>query len=443
MPVEEAYRIRTGESGEETLQAHPDAAVEVAGDGPRGHASGIDGAASAAPSRIEPPARRLRAVHLQMVDAVLGGRRPRARWPSWPRRPPARPSPSSCRGWASRSLAGRQADLGALRRYVGERCRGRPVAGAARRRRRGADRHRRRAARRRAAARRRRPPAPEAGEFLQIAAVAALTEVADRRRRRAEVERTVRDSFLEELRARRPAGRRRDRAPRGARSGCDLRRGAVALCAELTTERPRHVARHALRRARRRAGPAARGRARVRAAARRRRRRPGGGRRSRRAAVAERLRRHGAVGRLELLRRARATSAARSRRPSWCSTCCAAATCRSARTSARAPTGCCSACFASHPDEVRSFYEDTVAPLVRYDEQYGSDLVADARDLPRAQLRDGRRRGGDLRAPPHDRLPARAREGADRAWTPRRPRTASASGSGLKAYRIVAPRLPR
>ena len=26
MPVEEAYRIRTGESGEETLQAHPDSA---------------------------------------------------------------------------------------------------------------------------------------------------------------------------------------------------------------------------------------------------------------------------------------------------------------------------------------------------------------------------------------------------------------------------------
>ena len=30
MPVEEAYRIRTGESGEETLQAHPDAAANVA-----------------------------------------------------------------------------------------------------------------------------------------------------------------------------------------------------------------------------------------------------------------------------------------------------------------------------------------------------------------------------------------------------------------------------
>jgi len=30
MPVEQAYRIRTGESGEETLQAHPDAATSFA-----------------------------------------------------------------------------------------------------------------------------------------------------------------------------------------------------------------------------------------------------------------------------------------------------------------------------------------------------------------------------------------------------------------------------
>ena len=29
MPVEEAYRIRTGESGEETLQAHPEVAAEA------------------------------------------------------------------------------------------------------------------------------------------------------------------------------------------------------------------------------------------------------------------------------------------------------------------------------------------------------------------------------------------------------------------------------
>ena len=31
LPVEEAYRIRTGESGEETLQAHPGVAAQATG----------------------------------------------------------------------------------------------------------------------------------------------------------------------------------------------------------------------------------------------------------------------------------------------------------------------------------------------------------------------------------------------------------------------------
>ena len=31
--------------------------------------------------------------------------------------------------------------------------------------------------------------------------------------------------------------------------------------------------------------------------------------------------------------------------------------------------------LASHPEEVRSFFEDTVAPIVAYDDQYATDLV--------------------------------------------------------------------
>jgi len=31
--------------------------------------------------------------------------------------------------------------------------------------------------------------------------------------------------------------------------------------------------------------------------------------------------------------------------------------------------------LASHPQEVRSFYDDTVAPLAGYDEQYSTDLL--------------------------------------------------------------------
>ena len=57
MPVEEAYRIRTGESGEETLQAHPDAET----------------AAALAVEAQPLVAERLRSVHLEMVEAVLAG----------------------------------------------------------------------------------------------------------------------------------------------------------------------------------------------------------------------------------------------------------------------------------------------------------------------------------------------------------------------------------
>ena len=32
--------------------------------------------------------------------------------------------------------------------------------------------------------------------------------------------------------------------------------------------------------------------------------------------------------------------------------------------------------LASHPDEMRSFFEDTVAPVVRYDDRYHTDLLA-------------------------------------------------------------------
>ena len=40
--------------------------------------------------------------------------------------------------------------------------------------------------------------------------------------------------------------------------------------------------------------------------------------------------------------------------------------------------------LASHPEEVRSFFEDTVAPIVRYDDQYGDRPRRHARRLPRA-----------------------------------------------------------
>src|SRR5204863_8730954 len=82
-------------------------------------------------------------------------------------------------------------------------------------------------------------PTTETSEYLHLAAVASLTEVAVEEAR-DEVEQNLRGSFLEDLRA--GSGLPPDElVRRGARLGCDLSRGAIALCAELHTDRPRHV----------------------------------------------------------------------------------------------------------------------------------------------------------------------------------------------------------
>ena len=57
MPVEEAYRIRTGESGEETLQAHPEVAAQATAIG-EGRTQGRP-VASSLPCRPSPTSRRL------------------------------------------------------------------------------------------------------------------------------------------------------------------------------------------------------------------------------------------------------------------------------------------------------------------------------------------------------------------------------------------------
>jgi hypothetical protein len=85
----------------------------------------------------------------------------------------------------------------------------------------------------------RREPAADAAEFLHLAAVACLTEVAIEEARE-EVERNLRGSLLEDLRGR-PDLEADEIARRAQRLGCNLTAGVVALCAELTSGRPRHV----------------------------------------------------------------------------------------------------------------------------------------------------------------------------------------------------------
>ena len=218
-------------------------------------------------------------------------------------------------------------------------------------------------------------PAPRPAEFLHLAAVACLTEVAVEEAKE-EVEQNLRGSFLEDLRSRRATSTRARSSAAPARLGCDLARGAVVLCAELTTDRPRHVvatiagdypgalAQHL-------DGP------RLRAAA--------GDRRRRRA-------RDDADGARASWPRACSATASSASRPSTPIPAELAARDPGGRAGARRPapaptarpiaedigTGTYRLLFrvlASHPEEVRSFYEDTVAPIVRYDDQYRTDLV--------------------------------------------------------------------
>jgi sugar diacid utilization regulator len=378
---------------------------------------------------------RVRAVHLRMVDAVLGGDGLEG---------VAALAAGEAGGvvaivvprLGAAAASGPIADMPGLRRYVGERARGRaaavppgvtaevPIAtgdeqlgcvlllGDA-------------------------EPTPMAIEFLHVAAVACLTEVAVEEAR-IEVEQNLRGSFLEELRGRDDLDAD-DVLRRAARLGCDLSHGAVALCAELSSDRPRHVVatiagEHPGALAQHMEGGGGAGR--VYALL------PGADATATLTAarrLAARLQRHGTVGVssfysdvvdlgraiqeaelvLDVLRRSDVPIAE------------------------DIGTGTYRLLFrvlASHPEEVRSFYEDTVAPLVAYDGQYSTDLVG---TLSAYLERNCNMTASAIYAHRHTvayRL-ERVKEltGLDPLLSEDRERL----GLGLKAYRIIAPRLHR
>jgi sugar diacid utilization regulator len=286
----------------------------------------------------------------------------------------------------------------------------------------------------------------EASEYLHLAAVASLTEVAVEEAR-DEVEQNLRGSFLEDLRA------STELAPdeivrRAGRLGCDLSHGAVALCAELHTDRPRHVvatisedvpgalAQHmegiggnsqggrvyALLPAV--AGDDAAGTA-LAAAAR----------------LATRLQRHGTVG----LSSFYAEPGELGRAVQEAELVLDVLTVSGEPIAEDINQGTYRLLFrvlASHPEEVRSFYEDTVAPVVRYDDQYRTDLVGTL-DAYLAANCHMSATAAAIHAHRHTvayRL-ERVRDltGLDPMQSEDRERL----GLGLKAYRIIAPRLPR
>jgi sugar diacid utilization regulator len=282
---------------------------------------------------------------------------------------------------------------------------------------------------------------PEAAEYLHLAAVASLTEVAIEEAKE-EVEQNLRGSFLEDLRSR-PDLDPREIVRRAGRLGCDLSRGAVVLCAELTTDRPRHVvaliggeyagalAQHmddrvyALL-------PATGGDDAPEETVERARR------------LAERLRQHGTVGLSSFYADpsefARAVQEAelvldvlRQSDGGW------------NPDMQDIGTGTYRLLFrvlASHPEEVRSFYEDTIAAIVRYDDQYRTDLVGTLESYLEQNC-NMNATAAAIYAHRHTvayRL-ERVKEltGLDPMLSEDRERL----GLGLKAYRIIAPRLPK
>jgi hypothetical protein len=270
--------------------------------------------------------------------------------------------------------------------------------------------------------------APDAGEYLHVAAVAALTEVAVAEAR-DETEQSLRGSFLEELRTREDLDPH-DIIRRARRLGTDLADGAVALVADPQGRAPgRLVAAIAGERADALAQVVGE---RVYALL------PGSTEDARR--VATRLGRQAAVG-----ISSKYSSPAELRR--------ALEEAELVLEVSRDGHGpgeeigdttyrLLFRVLASHPEEVRSFFEDTVAPIVRYDEQYSTDLCATLS----AYLENNcnmNATAASIYAHRHtvsyrlDRI--RELTGLDPLTSEDRERL----GLGLKAHRIIAPTLPR
>jgi hypothetical protein len=268
-----------------------------------------------------------------------------------------------------------------------------------------------------------------AGEYLHVAAVAALTEVAVAEAR-DETEQTLRGSFLEELMTRDDL-ERDDIVRRAGRLGCDLGEGAVALCADpgerspgrllaaIASERPGTLAQtvdgrvYALL-------PTTVDEARR---------------------VASRLGRSATVG----VSSHYASPADLGRALEEAELVLEVISAGGDLPGEDIGGGTYRLLFrvlASHPQEVRSFYEDTVAPLVRYDDQYSTDLIGTL-DSYLAQNCNMNATAQAIHAHRHTVGYRLERVKELTALDPLRSEDRERLGLGLKAYRIIAPSLPR
>jgi DNA-binding PucR family transcriptional regulator len=98
--------------------------------------------------------------------------------------------------------------------------------------------------------------------------------------------------------------------------------------------------------------------------------------------------------------------------------------------------------LASHPEEVRSFYEDTVAPIVKYDDQYATDLVGTLESYLEQNC-NMNATAAAIYAHRHTVAYRLERVKELTGLDPMQSEDRERLGLGLKAYRIIAPRLPR
>jgi sugar diacid utilization regulator len=278
-------------------------------------------------------------------------------------------------------------------------------------------------------------------EVLRAAALAALAEVAVADARE-EAERRMRGGLIEELRSREIDSA--EATSKAARLGCDLARGAIALVAEIDSTSPSHATALVETEYEGSLAELADGRLYAILPARGADDAPektlqGVGR------IAKRLRKHGTAaissfypdpGELHrAIREAELVLEVISREPRIAE----------ALEEGIAASGVYLLLFRaliSDPEEVRSFYRDTVEPLVRYDNQYRSDLLGTLEEY----LASDCNMNATARAIfAHRHTVAYRLErvkdltGLDPQISEDRERL----GLGIKAYRILAPALPR
>jgi DNA-binding PucR family transcriptional regulator len=98
--------------------------------------------------------------------------------------------------------------------------------------------------------------------------------------------------------------------------------------------------------------------------------------------------------------------------------------------------------MASHPEEIRSFFEDTVAPIVRYDREYSSELVRTL-ETYLSQNCNMNATAASIYAHRHTIAYRLERIRDLTGFDPMKTEDRERLGLGLKAFRIIEPSLPK